>query len=67
MVKVVAKKTLVVAKKTREPESSSHRKGRKLARRFDKLKITDKNKKAILYLGHIPKGMNEEQLKEFLT
>lgn len=66
MVKVVAKKTLAV-KKTREPETSSHRKKRQLARRFDKLKVTDNSKKAILYLGHIPKGMNEEQLKAFLT
>ena len=64
MVKDAKKKSLAVVKK-KEAESASHRRKRLLARRFDKLKVTDANKQGILYIGHLPKGMNEDQLRKF--
>jgi nucleolar protein 15 len=60
-----------VQEKTKEvkraPESASHRKSRQLARRFNKLKVTDSKKKGIIYIGHLPKGFNETELKSFFT
>eukprot|EP00347_Sterkiella_histriomuscorum_P006444 403352753 len=54
-----SKKTLKSTKETR--------KRRTLAKRFNKLKVkaSDVNKKAIVYVGHLPKGFNEKQLKGF--
>lgn len=49
----------------RAPESASHRRKRQLSRRFDKLKVNDANKQGILYIGHLPKGFNEPELKKF--
>lgn len=62
MVKVIDKKTL-----KREPEKASDRKKRQLARRFNKLKVTDNKKKGVLYIGHLPKGFNEDELKKFFS
>jgi nucleolar protein 15 len=38
-----------------------------LSRRFNKLKVTDSKKKGIIYIGHLPKGFNETELKSFFT
>ena len=61
-------KTLSKTKEVgREPESASHRRQRQLARRFNKLKVTDSKRKGIIYIGHLPKGFNENELKNFFT
>lgn len=64
MVKLVEK---VKEQVGRTPESASHRRKRQLARRFDKLKVTNGNKKGVVYVGHLPKGFNETELKSFFT
>ena len=56
-----------VKSEARQPEKSSDRKKRQLAKRFNKLKVTDSKKNGIIYVGHLPKGFNEEQLKKFFT
>ena len=39
---------------------------RRLSKRFSKLKIRkNEDDKAILYVGHLPKGFNEKELKQF--
>ena len=42
-------------------------KRRQLSRRFNKLKIKqgELEKKGIVYVGHLPKGFNETELKKF--
>ena len=42
---------------------------KKLSRRFNKLAVkkVDKAKRAIVYIGHLPKGFNENELKKFFT
>ena len=41
----------------------------KMTKRFNKLKIKseDLEKKGIVYIGHLPKGFEEEELKKFFT
>ena len=56
------KKTATVAK---VKKTSSERKQRQLSRRFHKLKVTKDNGRAVLYVGHLPKGFNENELKKF--
>ena len=51
------KKTLKVEK------TSGDRKRRQLARRFHKLKVTKDSKRGVIYIGHLPKGFNENELK----
>ena len=63
MVKVIEK----TKEAKRAPETASHRKSRQLARRFNKLKVTDGKKKGVLYIGHLPKGFNETELKSFFA
>ena len=53
--------------KQRAPEKSSFRKKRLMARRFDKLKVTNAKKYGIIYIGHLPKGFNEDELKKFFS
>lgn len=42
-------------------------KRRKLSRRFNKInvKVDDTKKKPVVYIGHLPKGFNEDELKKF--
>ncbi len=51
----------------RAPEKASDRKKRQLSRRFSKLKVTESSKGGIIYIGHLPKGFNEEELKKFFS
>lgn len=37
----------------------------KMAKRFNKLRVTEKTKSGIIYVGHLPKGFTEEELKGF--
>lgn len=43
------------------------KKKRVLSKRFNKLRIKakDRKQKGVVYVGHLPKGFNEEQLKDF--
>jgi hypothetical protein len=41
------------------------RKRRQLARRFHKLKVTKNSTRGVIYIGHLPKGFNENELKSF--
>ena len=54
--------TVSKAKKT-----SSERKQRQLSRRFHKLKVTKESGRAVIYVGHLPKGFNENELKKFFS
>lgn len=42
-------------------------KKRNLSKRFNKLKVkaSDKDTKGTVYVGHLPKGFNEDELKKF--
>ena len=57
IVKDKTKKSLKVEK------TSGDRKRRQLARRFHKLKVTKDSKRGVIYIGHLPKGFNENELK----
>ena len=46
-------------------KTASEMKGRRLSRRFHKLKVKAGNGRAVLYVGHLPKGFNETELKNF--
>ena len=39
----------------------------KISRRFNKLRVKsgELDKKGIVYVGHLPKGFNEQELKKF--
>lgn len=52
-----------VAKKSSASESTV--KMRRLSRRFHKLKVRADDNKGILYVGHLPRGFNEKELKGF--
>lgn len=45
------------------------KKRRTLSKRFNKLRVkpSDLEKKGIVYIGHLPKGFNEKELKEFFV
>lgn len=49
------------------PEKSKVTKhARRLSKRFSKLKVRkNEDDKAVLYVGHLPKGFNEKELKDF--
>ena len=61
------------ADKSSKSDSSKEIKKKPLSKRFNKLKklekLTNSQKanRAILYIGHLPKGFNEEQLKGFFA
>ena len=61
--KVVKKEAPKTEKKIKK--SSSEMRQRRLSRRFHKLKVTPGNDRAVLYVGHLPKGFNETELKNF--
>ena len=65
MVKKVeaAKPTKKVSKEAER--SASGRRKRQLSRRFHKLRVTKSSKRGVLYVGHLPKGFNENELKGF--
>jgi len=46
-------------------KTSSEMRQRRLSRRFHKLKVSPGNGRGILYVGHLPKGFNETELKNF--
>ena len=54
-------KASIVKKSTGE----STLKGRRLSRRFHKLKVKADDNKGIIYVGHLPRGFNEKELKGF--
>ena len=63
MVKAIAKEK---AKKTlKVTKTAGDRKRRQLSRRFHKLKVTKDSKRGVIYIGHLPKGFNENELKQF--
>ena len=47
-------------------KTAGDRKRRQLERRFHKLKVQP-NKKGVLYVGHLPKGFNENEIKQFFS
>merc|ERR1712051_782459 len=46
-------------------KTASEMRQRRLSRRFHKLKVTSNSDRGILYVGHLPKGFNETELKNF--
>jgi hypothetical protein len=52
-------------KKTLSTKDNAGKKRRTLSKRFNKLKVkaSDLEKKGIIYIGHLPKGFNEKELK----
>jgi nucleolar protein 15 len=63
MVKKVATET---AGATSTPATTSRA---KVSSRFNKLRVKagDLNKKGTIYIGHLPKGFNENELKKFFS
>ena len=59
-----ATKTLKVSDK-----SKPIKKGNRMARRFNKLRLKPEQMKSrgIIYIGHLPKGFEEDELKKFFT
>ena len=53
----------------KEKKTASERKQRQLSRRFHKLKVRQtkdgEKERGIIYVGHLPKGFNERELKSF--
>jgi len=64
---VEAKKTSVVKTPTvkKVKKSASEMRQRRLARRFHKLQVRPGSTRGVLYVGHLPKGFNETELKNF--
>ena len=52
---------------TKQSESDSAKlRQRRLSKRFSKMKVKSGDKqKGIIYVGHMPKGFNERELKSF--
>ena len=64
MVKEV-KKVKKDSKRGKETKSLNIRQ-RRLSKRFSKMKVDSNTKqKGIIYVGHLPKGFNEKELKSF--
>ena len=55
----------VVEKAGKIKKTASEMRVRRLSRRFHKLKVTKDSSRGILYVGHLPKGFNETELKNF--
>lgn len=51
----------------RKPLTASGQKKRLMARRFDKLKVKGSQRAGVIYIGHLPKGFNEPELKKFFS
>ena len=58
-------KKVAVTEKSKVQKTASEMRQRRLSRRFHKLKVTSNNDRGILYVGHLPKGFNETELKNF--
>jgi nucleolar protein 15 len=58
-----------VKQEKKDKKEKPERKKRILSKRFNKLRIKtkDRKEKGIVYIGHLPKGFNEEELKGFFT
>ena len=52
---------------TKAKKTASERKQRQLSRRFHKLKVSKDTGRAVIYVGHLPKGFNENELKKFFS
>ena len=54
-------------KKDSELSESAKLRQRRLSKRFSKMKVNPSkdNQKGIIYVGHLPKGFNEKELKSF--
>merc|ERR1712060_616203 len=65
----MVKKVATTKAPTKAPEkvrkTASEMKQRRLSRRFHKLKVTKESTRGVLYVGHLPKGFNETELKNF--
>lgn len=64
----MVKKTAIESKsQTTVSDSSKSIKKRNLSKRFNKLRVkpADLQKKGVVYVGHLPKGFNEQELKKF--
>lgn len=48
-------------------KTASEMRVRRLSRRFHKLKVKSGKGRGVLYVGHLPKGFNETELKNFFT
>ena len=59
------KSSKVLSKTRKEKKTATERKQRQLSRRFHKLKVTKDSGRAVIYVGHLPKGFNETELKQF--
>ena len=61
-----ASKTIKKEKKTLKVKKEMTT-GNKMVRRFNKLRLKaeESGKRGIVYVGHLPKGFNEEELKKF--
>ena len=46
-------------------KTSAEMKQRRLSRRFHKLQVKAGNGRGVIYVGHLPKGFNETELKNF--
>ena len=55
--------------KKSKAKSQEAPKKKQLSTRFSKLKVkkSDLVKRGIIYIGHLPKGFNEDELKKFFT
>ena len=54
-----------VSEKLKVIHTAGDRKRRQLSRRFAKLKVTKDSTRGVIYIGHLPKGFNENELKQF--
>ena len=54
-----------VSEKSNRIATAGDRKRRQLSRRFNKLKVTKDSTRGVIYVGHLPKGFNENELKQF--
>jgi len=61
--KAVTKTIKKESKKSSEKSSSAGRTQRQLARRFHKLAVGKTKGRGVVYVGHLPKGFNENELK----
>ena len=50
-----------------KPNKNTFLAKKNLAKRFNKLKVKANDQKKIVYVGHLPKGFNEEELKKFFV
>ena len=64
---VVAKASKTIKKDKTVKVKKEKPTGNKMVRRFNKLRLKaeESGKRGIVYVGHLPKGFNEEELKKF--